>query len=91
MTAFVGSVPTPGFGSHVEILSNCFIGNDLLLKLLKTIFLELNNNPKLSLKNCFSTVFQPLSKFFVLAAILFCLSSASFNDKCPACISLKKQ
>ena len=36
-----------GVGSPVGILSNFFIGNNLLLKLLKTFSLELSNNPKL--------------------------------------------
>ena len=69
--------------SSVEILSKFFIGNSLLLKLLGTFSLAVNNN-------CFSIVFLLLSKLFILAAKLLCSSSASFNDKFPLCISLKK-
>ena len=45
--AFVGSVATSGVGSRVVILSKYFIGNNRLLKLLKTFSLALSNNPKL--------------------------------------------
>ena len=41
-----GSVADSGVGSQVEILSKFFIGNNLLLKLLKTFSFVLNNNPK---------------------------------------------
>ena len=42
-----GSVATSGIGSHVGILHKCFIGNNLLLKLLRTFSTALYNNPKL--------------------------------------------
>ena len=46
--SFVGSVATSGsvVGSRVGILSEFFIGNNLLLKLLRTFSLALNKNPK---------------------------------------------
>ena len=44
---FVGSVATSGVGSRVGILSNFYIGNNLLLKLLRTFSLALKNNSKL--------------------------------------------
>ena len=43
-----GSVAGSGVGSRVAILSKYFIGNNLLLKVLRTFSLSLNNNPKLS-------------------------------------------
>ena len=43
----VGSVSSFGVDSRVGILSKFFIGNSLLLKLLRTFSLALNNNPKL--------------------------------------------
>ena len=47
----IGYVASSGVGSHVVsrvgIVSKFFIGNNLLLKLLKTFSLALNNNPKL--------------------------------------------
>ena len=46
-TSAVGSVATSGVGSRVGILSEFFIGSDLLLKLLRTFSLALKNNPKL--------------------------------------------
>ena len=78
--AFVGSVATSGSGgtcglvatsgvvsaagSCVGILSIFIIGNNLLLKLLRTFSLALNNNPNLFKKDFFSSVFIPSSKFF---------------------------
>ena len=53
-----------GVGSRVGILSKLFIGNNLLLKLLKTLSLALNNNPKLCKKDFFSSAFVPFSKLF---------------------------
>ena len=47
-TSFVaGSVATTAVGSGVGILSNFFIGNNLLLKLLRICSLVLNDNPML--------------------------------------------
>ena len=95
--AFVGSaasfVAGSGVRSRVAILSKFFIGNNLLLTLLRSLFLalKLNNNPKLFKKDFFSNVFVPVSKFFNLIAKLFCLWSIFCNDKYPSCISLKKQ
>ena len=64
----VGSVATSGVGVgaglRVRILSKLFIGNNLLLKLLRIFFLALNNNPKLFKKDFFPSVIMPLSKFF---------------------------
>ena len=60
-------------GSHVAILSKFFIGNNLLLKILRKISLALNNNPKLYKKDFFSSVFVPFSKFFNSIAKLLCL------------------
>ena len=45
--AFFGSVACSGVDSRVGILSIFFIGNNLILKLLRTFSLALNNNPKL--------------------------------------------
>ena len=42
-----GSAAFSGAGSRLEILSRFFIGNDLLLKLLKTFSFALNYNLKL--------------------------------------------
>ena len=42
----VGSVAGSGVGSRVGILSNFCIGNDLLLKLLRTFSLTLDGTPK---------------------------------------------
>ena len=41
-----GSVAGSGVGSRVGILSNFCIGNDLLLKLLRTFSLTLDDTPK---------------------------------------------
>ena len=60
----IGSVATSGSvaGSRVGISSKFFIGNNLLLKLLRTYSLALNNNPKLYKKrlcfNSFCTFFK---------------------------------
>ena len=57
--SIAGSFPISGslfgsdVGSRVGILSIFFIGNNLLLKILKTFFLALNNNPKLFKKDFF--------------------------------------
>ena len=42
-----------GGGSRVEVLSNFFIGINLLLKLSRTFSVALNNNPKLFKKTFF--------------------------------------
>ena len=55
-----GSVPGTAAGSGVEILSKFFIGNNLILKLLRTFSLALNNNPKIFLKYSFLQVFLHL-------------------------------
>ena len=92
--ASVGSVATSGVGSAagsgVGILSKFFLRNNLLLKLLRTFSLILNNNPKLFKKDFFSNVFVPISNFFSSIAKLLCLRSAFSNDKYPSSISLKK-
>ena len=54
---FVGSVASSGVGSHVGILSKFFIGNSLLLKLLKNFSLALNDKRRSFKKNCFSIAF----------------------------------
>ena len=80
--AGVGSVATsgvsPGAGLRVRTLSKLFIGNNLLLKLLRIFFLALNNNPKL---------FIPLSKPFKSLAKLRRLLSAFSINICPWCVS----
>ena len=48
-----GFVATSGVGSRVGILSKFFIGINLLLNLLGTFSLALNNNPKLFKKDFF--------------------------------------
>ena len=68
-----------------------FIGNNLLLKLLRTFSFALNNNPKLFKKYFSSSVFIPLSKLFKSVANLVCLLSSSSNDKYYLCIYIKKQ
>ena len=83
---FLGSAA----GSRVGILSKFFYGNNLLLKLLRTFSLSLNNNPKFFKKYLFLSHFISLSKFFDSLAKLFCFLSAFSIDKCPSCISLKK-
>ena len=62
--AFVGFVATSGSaaGSCVGISSKFFIGNKLLLKLLRTISLALNNNPKL-LRNTFFQILYTFINF----------------------------
>ena len=55
----VGSAAGSCIRSHVGILSKFFIGNNLLLKLLRTFSLALNNNPKL-FKITFVQVFLSL-------------------------------
>ena len=89
LLCLVGSVASSGVCSRFGILSKLFIGNNLVLKLLRTFSLALNNNPKLFKKTLFHLFFLPLSKFFILVAKLLCSSSAFFNDKCPSCIFLK--
>ena len=51
--AVSGFVDGPSVGSCVGILCKFFIGNNLLLKVLRTFSLALNTNPKL-----FKTFFQ---------------------------------
>ena len=91
----VSSVASPGVssrvGSCIGILSKFSIGNNLLLKLLGTFSIILNNNPKLFKKNYFSIIFSALSELFILAVKLLWSSTASSNYKCPSYISLKKQ
>ena len=84
---YVGSVATSGVGSRAGILSKFFIGNNLLLKLLRAFSLALNNIPKLFKKDFFSKVFIPLSKFFNLLAKPVCLLSAFSIDNFPSCTS----
>ena len=86
---FSAPVAYSGVGSRVYILSKLFIGNNLLLKLLITLSLELNNNPILSKKNFFSSDFIPLSRLFNSLAKLLSLLSAFSIDKRPSYISLK--
>ena len=86
---FSASVAYSGVGSRVYILSKLFLGNNLLLKLLITFSLELNNNPILSKKNFFSSDFIPLSRLFNSLAKLLSLLSAFSIDKRPSYISLK--
>ena len=92
--AFVCSVATSvcvagsGVGSFVGILSRFIIGNNLLLKVLRTFSLVVNNNPKLSKTEFLSRAFVPLSKYFKSIAKLLCLLPAPSIDKFPTCISL---
>ena len=79
----IGSVATPGSASVsdfvrscVDILSTFFTGNNLLLKLLRTFSLALNNNTML---------------FIYSVSKLVCIRSASPNGKYLSCISHKKQ
>ena len=87
----VGSVPTSGSvasavaGSRVGIWSKFFIGNIVLLKLLKLFSLALDK------KDFYSNVFAPFLKLFNSMAKLLRLLSDFYIDKCPSCISLKKQ
>ena len=71
--AIFGSVAGSGTGSRVGILSKFFIGNNLLLKLVRTFSLALNNNPKLFKKDFLPSAFVPFSEFFNLIAKLLCL------------------
>ena len=52
-----------GGGSLVEVLSNFFIGINLLSKLSRTFSVALNNNPELFKKKFFSNVYALFSKF----------------------------
>ena len=54
---FAGFVASSGVGSHVEIWFKFFIGNNLLLKVLRTFSLAVNNNHKLLKKDFFSSDF----------------------------------
>ena len=67
-----GSVVGSGVGSHVGILSKFSIGNNLPLKLLRTLSPALNNNPKLFKKYFLSSVFVTFSKFFNSVGKLLC-------------------
>ena len=58
------SVAGSGVGSRLGILSKFFIGNNLLLKLLRTFSLVLSTDNKLFKKDFFSNVLVPFSKFF---------------------------
>ena len=84
-----GCVAISGVGWRGGTLSIFVIGNNLILKILKTFSLELKNNPKLFKKDLLSSVFVPLSKFFNSLSKLLYLLSASSIDKFPLCISLK--
>ena len=77
-----GSAASPGDGSRVGIFYKDFIRNNLLLKLLRTFSLALNNNPKLFKKDFFQVFLYPYQNF--------CLLSAFSIDKCPSCMSLKE-
>ena len=70
---FVGFVATSGSvtGTCVGISSKFLVGNKLLLKLLRTISLAVNNIPKLFRKT-FSKYFIPLSIFLNSLAKLTC-------------------
>ena len=57
-----GSAALSGAGSRAKVSFEFFIGNNLLLKLLRTFFLALNNNPKL-FKRDFFQVFLYLHLF----------------------------
>ena len=70
-----------GGGSRVEVLSNFFIGINLLLKLSRMLSVALNNNPKLFKKNFFSSVSAPFSKFLNSIPKLLCLRSAFLTIK----------
>ena len=56
----VGSAAVSGVGLRVGYLSKFFMGNNLLLKLLRTFSLGLNDNPMLFKKDFISSVFVPL-------------------------------
>ena len=55
-----GSVAGSGVGSRAGILSKFFVGNNLILKLLKAFSLAPNNDPKSFKKDFFSSIFIPL-------------------------------
>ena len=55
---FFGSGASSGVGSRVKILFRFFIGNNMLLKLLRTFSLALKSNTKLYLEIFFSTLCQ---------------------------------
>ena len=92
--ASVGSVATSGVGSAagsgVGILSKFFLGNNLLLKLLRTFSLVLNNNLSYLKKTFFQMFLYLFQIFFNSIVKLFCLKSAFSNDKYPSSIYLKK-
>ena len=60
-----GSVAGSGVGSRVGLLSKFPIRNSLLLKLLRTFSLELNNNPSY-LKNIFPSAFYLFQNSLIL-------------------------
>ena len=80
----VSSAASPSVSSRVGILSDAFIRNNLLLKLLGIFSFVLNNYLNLLKK----TVFQLLSKFFKSATEFICSSSVASNYKCSSGISL---
>ena len=90
-TSGVGSVATycvgSAGGSRLAFLSKFLIRNNLLLKLLKTFSLTLNNNSKLFKKR---NICIPSSKFFNSLTKLLCFILAFSIDKCPLYISIKK-
>ena len=90
-TSGVGSVATScvgsAGGSRLAFLSKFLIRNNLLLKLLRTFSLALNNNSKLFKKR---NIFIPSSKFFNSLTKLLCFILAFSIDKCPLYIYLLK-
>ena len=70
--AFSGSIAGPfassfsvadfGVGSRVGILSEFFIGNNMLLKLLRTFPVALTNNTKLFKNTFFGNIFVPFAE-----------------------------
>ena len=52
-------------GSCVYILSKLFLGNNLLLKLLVTFSLALNNNPNLSEKTFFQVILYLYQNYLI--------------------------
>ena len=84
-SASSASVATSCVGLCVGILSKYYIGNNLLLKLLRTFSLAL-----IYFKIHFLCVFVPFLKFFNSLAKLPCLLLVFSVDNVPSCIPLKK-
>ena len=74
----------------IHVLSKLFIGNNLLLKLLRAFSIVLKNNRKLFKRDFFNFSHTFIKFFNSLSKLLYLLSGSS-NDKYPSCITLRKQ